>query len=140
MGSMNRVFLMGNLTRDPEVKQTTAGTVVDLGMAISDKFRNKEGKETESVCFVDLVVWGRQAEACGEYLAKGSAIMVEGSLVFEQWATADGQKRSKLRVRASRVQFLGRPKGSQDKGTRRKEETEEEGSEEMAEPAGRMPF
>jgi single-strand DNA-binding protein len=114
MGSMNRVFLMGNLTRNPEMRQTPSGTpVVDLGLAVNETFKNKAGESVESVCFADIVVWGRQAEACQQYLAKGSAVMVEGKLQFEQWQTTEGQKRSKLKIRANRVQFLGRPRKEQ---------------------------
>ena len=121
MGSMNRVFLMGNLTRDPALRHTTGGmTVSDLGVAVSDKYRNKAGEMVETTCFADIVVWGRQAEACGQYLTKGSPVVVEGRLQLDQWQTEAGEKRSRLRVRADRVQFLGRPRGageaSADKG------------------------
>lgn len=109
MGAMNRVFLMGNLTRDPEVRKTPTGlSVSDLGLAVSEKYRNKAGETVESVCFVDIVVWGRQAETCGQYLTKGAPFIVEGRLQLDQWQTDKGEKRSKLRVRADRVQFLGR--------------------------------
>lgn len=109
MGSMNRVFLMGNLTRDPALRHTTGGmTVSDLGVAVSEKYRNKAGEMVETVCFADVVVWGRQAEACGQYLKKGAGVVVEGRLQLDQWQTEAGEKRSRLRVRADRVQFLGR--------------------------------
>jgi single-strand DNA-binding protein len=111
MSSMNRVFLMGKLTRDPAVRNTPGGVAVsDLGLAVSDTYRNKAGEEVQSVCYADVVVWGRQAEACGHYLAKGSPVMVEGRLQLDQWQTEAGEKRSRLRVRADRVQFLGRPR------------------------------
>ena len=111
MGAMNRVFLMGNLTRDPELRQTSTGMAVsDLGLAVSEKFRNKAGEMVETTCFADIVVWGKQAEACGQYLGKGSPVMVEGRLQLDQWQTDKGEKRSRLRVRADRVQFLGRPR------------------------------
>ena len=109
MGSMNRVFLMGNLTRDPSLRKTNTGTTVsDLGLAISETYRNKEGELVETTCFADIVVWGKQAEACGQYLNKGSPVMIEGRLQFDQWQNDQGEKRNKLRVRAERVQFLGR--------------------------------
>jgi len=109
MGSMNRVFLMGNLTRNPDLRQTTAGTAVsDIGLAVNENYRNKAGELIETTCFADIVVWGRQAETCAQYLEKGSSVMVEGRLELDRWES-DGQKRSKLRVRANRVQFLGRP-------------------------------
>ena len=109
MGAMNRVILMGNLTRDPQLRKTPSGlSVSDLGLAISERYRNKAGEVVESTCFTDIVVWGRQAETCGEFLVKGSRVVVEGRLQFDQWQTDTGEKRSRLRVRADRVQFLGR--------------------------------
>jgi len=103
---------MGNLTRDPQVRQIPSGTsVVDLGLAANERYRNKAGDQVETTCFVDIVVWGRQAETCGQYLSKGAPVLVEGRLQYDQWQTDDGQKRSKLRVRADRVRFLGKAKG-----------------------------
>lgn len=111
MATMNRVYLMGNLTRDPKLRSTPSGTaVLDLGLAISDSYKSKSGEITESTCFVDLVVWGKQAENCDKYLSKGSPVLVEGQLQFDQWKTEQGENRSKLRVRAQRVQFLGQRK------------------------------
>ena len=105
--SFNKVILMGNLTRDPQVRQIPSGTTVaDLGIAVNESYRNKSGEQIESTCFADVVVWGRQAEACGEHLSKGSGIFLEGRLQFDQWEAKDGGKRSKLRVRADRVQFM----------------------------------
>jgi len=110
MASFNRVVLMGNLTRDPQVRQIPSGaSVADLGLAASEVFKNKDGEKVEKTCFVDIVAWGRQAETCGQYLSKGSPVLVEGRLQLDQWETEDGQKRSKIRIRADRVQFL--PKG-----------------------------
>ena len=121
MGSMNRVFLMGNLTRDPQLRHTASGMAVsDLGLAINDNYRNKAGELVESTCFADVVVWGRQAETCEQYLSKGSPVMVEGRLQLDQWESENGEKRSRLRVRASRVQFLGRP--SEQSGRTAREE------------------
>jgi single-strand DNA-binding protein len=109
MGAVNRVFLMGNLTRDPDLRKTASGMAVsDLGVAVSEKYRNKAGEIVESTCFADVVVWGRQAETCAQYLAKGAPVMVEGRLQLDQWQTENGEKRSKLRVKADNVQFLGR--------------------------------
>ncbi len=117
MASMNRVFLMGNLTRDPEVRYTPSGqAVADLGLAISEKYRNKAGEMEEKTCFVDVVVWARQAETCGEYLSKGSPILCEGSLQLDQWQTESGEKRSRLRVRAARIQFLSSPRRAEVSG------------------------
>ena len=111
MADVNRVFLAGRLTRDPEVRYTPSGTAVaDLGLAMSERFKTKEGNWEEKTVFVDVVVWGRQAETSGEYLYKGSPILVEGRLQLDQWENQQGEKRSKLRVRADRVQFLGSPR------------------------------
>jgi single-strand DNA-binding protein len=111
MASFNKVILMGNLTRDPEVRYIPSGTAVcELGLAVSEKFKNQAGDEVEQVCFVDIVVWGRQGETCGEYLSKGRQVMIEGRLQFDQWKSKEGESRSKLRVRADRVQFLGSPR------------------------------
>lgn len=112
MSAMNRVFLMGNLTRDPQIRHTPGGQAVsDLGLAVSERYRNKAGQVVESTCFADIVVWGNQAEACGKYLIKGARVIVEGRLQFDQWQADNGEKRSRLRVRADRVQFLGRTRG-----------------------------
>ena len=108
MASYNRVLLMGNLTRNPEIRYTPSGTAVaDLGLAINESYKNKAGEMVEQTCFVDVVVWGRQAETSSEYLQKGSPVFVEGRLQLDQWESQEGEKRSKLRVRADRVQFLG---------------------------------
>jgi single-strand DNA-binding protein len=110
MASFNRVLLMGNLTRNPEIRYTPSGTAVaDLGLAINENFKNKAGELVEQTCFVEVVVWGRQAETSAEYLQKGSPVFVEGRLQLDQWENQQGEKRSKLRVRADRVQFLGVP-------------------------------
>jgi len=109
MSSLNRVYLMGNLTRDPELRHTAAGMAVsDLGIAVSDAYRNKEGAVVERTCFADTVVWGRQAETCCTFLRKGAGVLVEGRLQLDQWETEAGEKRSRLRVCADRVQFLPR--------------------------------
>jgi single-strand DNA-binding protein len=110
MATLNKVFLAGNLTRDPEVRYTPSGNAVaDLNLAINRVY-TVNGEKKEETCFVNVVTWGRQAETCGEYLSKGSPILVEGSLQYDQWQTEGGEKRSRLRVRADRVQFLGKPK------------------------------
>ncbi len=115
MSTLNRVFLMGNLTRDPEVRYTPSGTAVgDLGLAVNETYKNKAGETVESTVFVDIEVWARQAETCAEYLYKGSPVFVEGRLKLDQWENQQGEKRSKLRVRADRVQFLGSPKRTAD--------------------------
>ncbi len=111
MASLNKVLLVGNLTRDPEVRYIPSGTAVaELGLAVNENFKNREGQEVESTVFVDVVVWARQAETCGEYLSKGSPVLIEGRLQLDQWESKEGEKRSKIRVRADRVQFLGSPR------------------------------
>ena len=111
MATMNRVFLAGNLTRDPALRKTSTGTAVaDLGLAVTETYTNKEGQQVESTCFAEVVVWGRLAENCQEYLGKGSPVLVEGRLETDSWQTEKGEKRSRLQIRADRVQFLGRPR------------------------------
>lgn len=111
MANYNRVILMGNLTRDPELRYIPNGSAVaNLRMAINRVYKSQSGEQKEDVTFVGVVVWGKQAEACSEYLSKGSPVFVEGRLQSRQWETEDGQKRSVLEVVADRVQFLGRKK------------------------------
>lgn len=118
MASLNKVFLMGNLTRDPELRYIPSGTAVaDLGLAINERFKDRDsGEWREKPVFVDVTVWRRQAETCADYLSKGSPVMIEGRLQLDQWENSEGQKRSKLKVLADRVQFLS---GGQPKGERR---------------------
>ncbi len=116
MPDLNKVMLMGNLTRDPEVRYTPKGSAVgDLSIAINRVYRTDDGQNREEVCYVDIVVWGRQAETCKEYLQKGRPIFVEGRLQLDQWES-NGEKKSKLRVVAERIQFLGGPAGGQGGG------------------------
>ena len=111
MASFNKVMLMGNLTRDPELRYTSNGSAVtSFGLAVNRKF--KQGDEwKDDVCFVDITVWGKQGENCAEYLSKGRPAFIEGFLKFSTWES-DGQKRNKLEVVASTVQFLGSPGGT----------------------------
>jgi single-strand DNA-binding protein len=113
MASYNRVILVGNLTRDPELRYIATGTAVtDLGLAVNDRRKNANGEWIEETTFVDVTLWGRQAETASEYLTKGSPLLIEGRLKFDTWETSDGQKRSKLRVVGERMQMLGgRPGG-----------------------------
>jgi single-strand DNA-binding protein len=109
--NLNEVFLMGNLTADPELKQTPRGTAVcDLRMAINDTYKAQDGTTKEVVTYVDVEVWGRTAENCKQYLSKGRGVFVKGQLKLDQWEQ-DGQKRSKLKVRGVSVQFLGGGQG-----------------------------
>ena len=105
--NLNRVCLAGHLTRDPVLRKTNGGTAVaDLGLAINENYTDKDGKVVQQVCFPDLVAWGKTATAAAEHLRKGDPLLVEGNLVTEQWETPQKEKRSKLRVRVSRVYFL----------------------------------
>ena len=107
MASLNRVFLIGNLTRDPEVRYIPSGeAIATLRLAVSRKYKTKTGEERDDTCFLNVEVWGRQGQTCGEYLSKGSPVFVEGRLKLDEWEK-DGQKHSRLGVVAERVQFLG---------------------------------
>jgi single-strand DNA-binding protein len=107
MASFNRVILLGNITRDFEVKYLQSGTAVtEIGLAVNDKYKNQSGEWVEEVTFVDVTLWGRTAEVAGEYLSKGSPVLIEGRLKLHQWEK-DGQKHSKLRVSCDRMQMVG---------------------------------
>lgn len=106
--SLNKTFLIGNLTRDVDLKYTASGTAVaNFGLAVNRKYANSDGEKVEDVCFVDIVAWDRLAEVCGEYLAKGRPVFIEGRLQMDSWEQEDGQKRSRLRVVAQNIQFFG---------------------------------
>jgi single-strand DNA-binding protein len=109
MANLNKVLLMGNLTRDPEVRYTPKGTAVtELGIAVNRIYTGENGEKREEVTFVDVTVWGRTAENVGEYLKKGRPVFIEGRLQLDSWEDKQsGQKRNKLKVVADNVQFLG---------------------------------
>ncbi len=116
MASFNKVILMGNLTRDPEVRYTQGGTAVsEIGLAVNDKRKDAKGEWVEETTFVDVTLWGRTAEIAGEYLGKGSSVLVEGRLKLDSWEK-DGQKRSKLRVVAENMRMLGGKGGGGGRG------------------------
>ena len=107
-GSFNKVILMGNITRDVDLRYTPGGTAVtDIGLAVNDKRKNSNGEVTEETTFVDVTMWGRNAEVAAEYLGKGSPILVEGRLKLDQWETDDGERRQKLKVVCERMQMVG---------------------------------
>lgn len=107
MPSFNRIMLMGNLTRDPELRYIQSGQpVCEFGMAINRYWNSQNGERREETCFIDITVWGKTGERCAEHLKKGKPIFLEGYLKFESWQAQDGSKRSKHRVVADRVQFL----------------------------------
>ena len=109
MASLNKVLLIGNLTRPPELRYTPSGTAVaDLRLAVNRNYTTQTGEKREDTCFLTIVVWGKQAESCREYLDKGSPVFVEGRLQTRDFETKDGQKRTVTEVVAERVQFMGR--------------------------------
>lgn len=131
MASVNIVLLAGNLTRDPEVRYTPSGmAVAPLGVAVSRKFKdNQSGQMREETTFVDVDVFGRQAETVGQYLSKGRPVLIEGRLKLDQWEDKNtGQRRSKLKVVANRVQFLGAPPGGGGGGRGRQQQQQQQQS------------
>ena len=115
MASFNRVFLMGYLTRDPEQKYLTNGQpVCNFGVAMNETYTDRlTGEKKENATFVDCEAWDRNAETITEYLTKGSPIFIEGSLKYEQWEQTDGTKRSRLKIRVMRFQFVGSKQDAQ---------------------------
>lgn len=112
MAGFNRVILMGNLTRDPELRYTPQGTpVATFGLAVNRRYRQGE-EQREETCFVDVVAFGRQAELVGQYLSKGRMALVEGRLQYRSWEGEDGVKRSKHEVIAQTVQFMPQAGGA----------------------------
>ncbi len=118
MASLNKVMLIGNLTRDPEVKYTPKGTAVaEVGLAINRNYVTDSGERREETTFVDVTFWGKQAETIKQYLTKGRPLYVEGRLQLDTWDDKQsGQKRSKLRVHGENFQFLGGRPGSEGGG------------------------
>jgi single-strand DNA-binding protein len=107
MASFNKAILMGNLTRDPELRTTPSGApVCNFDLALNRTYTSQTGEKKEEVCYVTIVVWGKQAENCAQYLKKGRGAHVEGHLQQRSWTTPEGQKRTKMEVVAERVQFL----------------------------------
>ncbi len=109
MASLNRVILMGNCTRDPEVKYTPKGSAVaELGLAVNRYYTTEGGEKREETTFVDVTLWGRQAEIAGEYVKKGRPVLIEGRLQLDSWEDKQtGQKRSKLRVVGENLHLIG---------------------------------
>jgi single-strand DNA-binding protein len=108
MASYNRIILMGNLTRDPQMSYLPSQTaVVEFGLAVNHRWRSQDGQQREKVCFIDCQCFGKQAETLHQYVVKGNPILIEGRLDFDTWEGKDGTKRSKHRVFVERFQFLG---------------------------------
>ena len=114
MANLNKVLLLGNLTRDPELRYTPKGTAVaDIGVAINRVWNNEQNQRQEETTFVDITLWGRQAEIAQQYLTKGRGVFIEGRLQMDTWEDkASGQKRSKLKVVAESLQFMPDGKGN----------------------------
>ena len=131
MASFNKVILLGNLTRDPEVRYTPKGTAVtELGMAVNRVYTAENGEKREETTFVDVTLWGRTAEIAGEYLKKGRPVLIEGRLQLDTWDDKQsGQKRSKLKVIGEGLQLLGGRPGGGSGGD------EEAGSRSSSRPA-----
>jgi single-strand DNA-binding protein len=114
--SYNRVILIGNVTRDIEIKYLQSGmAVTELGLAVNDRRKNQQGEWVDETTFVDVTLWGRTAEVAGEYLSKGSPVFIEGRLKLDQWES-EGQKRSKLRVVGEKLQLIGAKGGGGGEG------------------------
>ena len=108
MANLNKVFLIGNLTRDPELRFTSNGmAVANLRLAVNHRFKDRTGEVKQEACFINVVVWDKQAESCNQYLQKGRLILVEGRLQQRTWQDAEGKNRSVIEARADRVIFLG---------------------------------
>lgn len=107
MVNLNTVFLIGNLTQDPQLRYTPQGTAVTtLRIAVNTSFKDKTGKTQTETCFINVVAWGQLAEICNQYLQKGRAVFVEGRLQSRSWQNSEGKPRSSIEVRARRIQFM----------------------------------
>jgi single-strand DNA-binding protein len=112
MASFNKVILMGNLTRDPQLRYLPSNTAVcDFGLAVNRRYRDRDGNQKDEVCFVDVSAWTRQAEMINQYMRKGSPILIEGRLKLDTWTGQDGQKRSKHTVVVENFSFVGSREG-----------------------------
>lgn len=110
MVNLNQVLLVGNLTKDPELRYTPQGTaVVTLRIAVNTQFKDKSGQLQKDTCFVNVVAWGHMAENCNQYLQKGRQVLVDGRLKSRSWQDKEGNNRSTIEVNASRVQFMPKP-------------------------------
>lgn len=128
MANLNKVLMIGRLTRDPEIRYTPAGVAVtEFGLAVNRNYTMPNGEKREETCFVDVNVWGKRGETAKEYLKKGRQVFIEGRLDFHSWEGQDGQKRSKHRIVVDTFQFL-------DSGRREEVEMGGSGGEEYGEP------
>ena len=137
MASFNRVVLVGNLTRDVELRYTPAGTAVtDIGLAVNERVK-KNDQWVDEVNFFDVTLWGRTAEVCSEYLSKGSSILIEGRLKYDSWEQ-DGQKRFKVKIVGERMQMLGGRSGGGGNANAPHSQTSQPAATQSA-PANNMP-
>jgi len=114
MANLNKVLLIGNLTRDVDMKYTSSGkAVANFGLAINRTYTDANGEKVDDAYFVDIVAWDRLAEVCGDYLSKGKPVFIEGRLQYRSWEAENGGKKSKLEVVAQSIQFLGSKAGSE---------------------------
>ena len=112
MASLNKVILMGNLTRNPDLKQVSSGkSVCDFGIAVNRRYRSSEGELMEEACFIEVTVWGKQAESTSKYMKKGNLILLEGRLRFERWEDPEGNNRSRLSVVGENITFMPKHDG-----------------------------
>jgi len=117
MANFNKVILMGNLTRDPQLRYLPNNNpVCDFGIAVNRRWRDRDGNQHDEVCFVDCSAFGRQAEIVNQYMSKGRPILIEGRLKFDSWTGQDGQKRSKHTVVAENVRFIGSREAGEQAG------------------------
>jgi single-strand DNA-binding protein len=136
MSNLNKVFLMGRLTRDPELRYTPQGIPVsDLGLAVNREFTPQGGEKKKDTLFIDVTVWRKHAELCCQYLKKGSPLFIEGRLALDSWEGQDGQKRSRIRVVADNFQFIGGGAGGSGRGAGGGGEPQPESEEGGAAPA-----
>jgi single-strand DNA-binding protein len=140
MANYNKVMLMGNLTRDPQLSYLPSQTpVVDFGIAVNRKWTSKEGESKEEVCFIDCRAFGKPAETLNKYMKKGRPLFVEGRLVLDQWTAQDGSKRSKHRIHVDTFQFLGGGQGGGAGAGGAAVEGGEAGTESQVEPENNGP-
>jgi len=140
MASLNKVLLIGNLVRDPEMKQTPSGSnVTNFCLAVNNKFKAKDGSMKDDTVFIDVDVWGKQAGPCAEYLSKGSPALIEGRLKMDSWEQ-DGKKRTRIKCVAQSVQFLS-TKGESEQGQAPKQESSPQPSGDASGgPSDGLPF
>lgn len=138
MSNFNKILLMGNLTRDPQLSYTPSQTaVVDFGLAVNRKWTSRDGEKKEETCFVDCRAFGRNAENLNKYMTKGRPLFIEGRLTFDSWTAQDGTKRSKHRVTVENFQFLP---GTSGPAARQPDQDNDDTSGQVEQNADDIPF